>query len=145
LLAEKREAILLEKERFLQSHFNELQDSSLIERLKTELCSKEAESVKLLAQLEAANERIQKLETQRAGGSALCPDKVIGDEATFIPDPHASNNPFEGEERTPLIAEREAYIEASEEALLLKAQQLEELESHLRQWEEELESRARSA
>jgi|TARA_B110000037_G_scaffold146860_1_gene165879 hypothetical protein len=74
-------------------------------------------------------------------------DQVEIEEAqkALAPDPQSESQDFSDEEPASISKEREAYIEASEEALIIKAQQLEELETHLKQWQEELEASSETA
>lgn len=144
MLADKREAILKKRESLLEASGEDLKNASALQSLRESLEKREARIRELEERLETEIERADKLETtqeqlMREISETQASEKTEANEALSIASTSSDN------ESGSISHEREAYIEASEEALLLKAQQLEELETHLTQWQDELEARSESA
>ena len=144
LLAEKREAIIEKKESLLQANSEQLHEAQDLQSLLENQSRLEREIRGLKEKLLQAEELIENLKRDQV--SDADPITLVADpDAAFTTHAVPTEPGLDCPESVSINDEREAYIEASEEALLLKAQQLEELENHLRQWEEELDARSKAA
>jgi chromosome segregation ATPase len=122
-----------QKEALLSTHRDALAQATILDRVQQNLARREATILELEASLRAARREIDSLEATL---------EMAGE---FAPEAPPELRPGIARERDPqtLLVEREAFIEESENTLFHRAQELQELELHLQQWQELLNVRAR--
>lgn len=135
-LAEVREAQAARREALLADNRDALKQADAFARVQAELAAQQRDNIRLTSSLEESRRQVDALESKLDEARKKLTEIAVLHEAEAE---RATLDP----EQEQMLRDREAFIEESENALFHRAQDLQEQEVYLQQWQDELTALAK--